>query len=139
ASPAAIPLWDEQLISDVRGYPAGVAFDRSRLIFYGFPLVPRGVLWSEIGTIDAFNLGALATDAIFETLPLNCVVRHVTGGADQFVWTDSGVCYIPISGGTPLVPGSVEFRAVESEAVGAAVPVQTIDGIVFINEGGNRV
>lgn len=139
ATAAAFPIWDEQLVSDVRGYPEGVNFDRDRVMFYDFPLLGRAVVWSELGVIDAFNVGTLPTDGMFETLPVNCEVKYVDGGADQFVYTDVGVFYIPISSSSPLVPGSVEFRSIPSDGAAAVRPARTMDGAVFINQARNRV
>ncbi|MBK8009600.1 MAG: hypothetical protein IPK23_15120 [Rhizobiales bacterium] len=51
---AATAFWDEAMMSDVRGWPASVSQDRSRVIFCDFPLVGQAVAESAIGLLQRF-------------------------------------------------------------------------------------
>lgn len=138
-SPDPTFVWDEAFMTDYRGWPGSVSYDVQRLIFCRFPQIGRVILWSSIGDITDFKTGANADDSIFETVPENCIVQNVIGGADEFVMTDVGCYYIPISGGSPLRPGSVEFRLISSDAASTAWPAFTTEGLVFINYAKTRV
>lgn len=138
-SPLNCDVWTEQAVSDYRGWPWSVATDRSRLIFSRLPGVPNGILWSAIGDPYDHDVTGAADGAIFETLQGNATVLDVAGGADQFVFGDTGVYFIPISAADPLRPGSVDFRPVSSDGVAFVRPAATSDGFAFINSEGTRV
>lgn len=138
-TPQASTQWDEQAVSDVRGWPQGCLNDRNRLLFYDLPQIPEGIAWSAIGDYQDFLVGADAAAPIFETVPGRARVLYVTGGADEFVFTNRGVYYIPISESNPLKPGSVTFRRITSEGCGPIAPVAMNEGILFVNPGGTRV
>jgi len=131
--------WDEQAIGDLRGWPRSCLNDRNRLTFCDLPSVPEAILWSAVSSYDDFYVGTDASAAIFELAPGRRRVIYVTGGPDQFVFTSGGVYYIPISESNPLKPGSVAFRRISPDGVGAIQPVATTDGICFMNTGLTRV
>jgi hypothetical protein len=130
-SAAATPVWDEAVMSDFRGWPSGLEWDRSRLIMCNFPQLPRAIVWSAIGAPRDMLVGAAADDAFFEFASGNGRVLHVVGGADQYVLTDIGVMYIPISEASPLIPGSVAFRPIAAIGSGIVQPVSMHEGIVY--------
>jgi hypothetical protein len=136
---AAIKVWDEAAMSDVRGWPRSVSQDRNRIIFCDLPLLANAVAWSAIGLYNDFLPAAGETDAIFEYAPNNVRVLHVSGGPDEIVFTAAGVFYIPISETNPLIPGSVVFRKIGSLAAGTVKPVEMDQGIVFGAAGGNGI
>lgn len=136
---AATTQWEEALMSDFRGWPGIVRSDAQRLIFANFPQYSPGVCWSSVGTLNDFKVGAEADDAIFEYVPENCQVLDVLGGADEFVFTDTGVYYIPISASNPLRPGSIEFRKISKDAAAPVRPQDTTQGLVYVNAGRTRV
>lgn len=136
---AASPVWDEAVFSDVRGWPGSCSEDRNRVIFCDHPLLGAAVAWSAVGSYNDFLPGAAATDAIFEFVPGNVRVRHVAGGPDQFVLSDKGVFYVPISESNPLAPGSVIFQKIGSLAAGSVAPVEMDQGVVFGGSGGNSI
>lgn len=135
----AITVWDEEVMNDFRGWPRSVAVDQNRLIFSDFPGLPEGIAWSGFG--DPFNLdvGAEPTDPIFELVPKKARVYHVMDGADEFVFTDLGIYYVPISESNPLRPGSVGFRRVPGAPSSQVRPVSTAQGLVYANKARNRV
>lgn len=138
---AALPttVWDEQAISAARGWPQSCATDASRLIFCDLPSLPEGIIWSAISDSHDLLPTASATDAIFETIAGRPRVYHVVGGADEFVFTDRGVKYIPISESNPLRPGSVAFREITSEAASQVRPVSTAEGVIYTDQRRGRV
>lgn len=138
-SPVATVQWDESLMSDYRGWPQSCVYDRTRLEFCDFPQIPEGVAWSSIGLFDDFYVDSSSDSAIFELVPGKARVYHVTGGADQFVFTDRGVFYVPISAANPLKPGSIEFRQITSEGASSVKPVSMTEAIIFVVAGGKRV
>jgi hypothetical protein len=136
---AATTLWDEELMSDLRGWPGAVSKDQRRIVFCKFPQAGPAIVWSSTGTLNDFKVGAQKEDAIFEFVPENCTVLDVIGGADEFVFTTRGTYYIPISTANPLIAGSVEFRSISDDACSDIKPRQTTDGLVFVNASKTRV
>jgi hypothetical protein len=132
--------WEEALMSDYRGWPGHVASDQQRLCFSNFKQYGAGIVWSAIGTLNDFLVGADAEDAIFEYIPENCQVLSMAGySGDEFVLTDTGVFYIPISSTSPLKPGSVSFRKISSDGSSTIRAQSTTDGLAFVNSGRTRV
>lgn len=131
--------WDEQAASNYRGWPRGCLYDRSRLAMFDMPQVPEGIIWSSISAYADFYVGADASNAIFELVPGRKHVLYMLGGPDQFVFTDGGVYYIPISESNPLKPGSVSFVRITSDGAGVVQPVETADGLLFCNAGLSRI
>lgn len=138
-APPASPNWDEEAMNTLRGWPSSVFADQERLGFCDFPNIPGGIAWSAIGVPNDMHVGAVADDGLFEIVPRSARVYHVVGGDDEFVFTNIGVFYIPITEANPLRPGSVAFREVTSDAAAAVKPISTPDGVVFVTEGLKRV
>jgi hypothetical protein len=139
-SPGATTQWTEIFMSDYRGWPQSVSVDDNRIIFCDFPQFKAAIIWSAID--DPLNYLIDADDAesaIFEYLQADCRVLHVVGGYDEFAITDSGVFYIPVSGSTPLQPGSVEFNLLYSGRISAVKPVQVTEGALFVDESGTGI
>lgn len=133
-SPGATVQWDEQFISDFRGWPRSVSKDRQRLIFTNFVQLKNAVCWSGVGDNRDFMVGAQPDDSMFETIDAECQVFHIVGGYDEFAITDKGVFYIPVSVGTPLQPGSVEFRPIFSSEIANIRPIQVTEGVIFVDK-----
>lgn len=136
---AATELWDEQFMSDLRGWPGAVSTDLTRLILTDFAQLENAIIWSAIAAPDDLEITGEATAAIFELVPQVCRVLYVAGGADEFVLTDQAIFYIPISGDNPLVPGSVEFRRIGSAGAGNVHPVAAADGLIFAGRSAKRL
>jgi len=139
STPRATTVWDEQVFGDAYGWPQSCNQDVSRLIFCDIPSLPEAICWSAIGIFNDFDVTALPSGAIVELMTGEPRVYHVMGGSDQFVFTSRGVFRIPISESNPLVPGSVTFRRITSDAASTVRPVETAEGLAFINAGGSRV
>jgi hypothetical protein len=146
--------WAEEFMSYINGWPQGCAYDNGRIIFYDFPQMPEAVLWGSLYGPNFFwvdataassdpTAGADASSAILEFLApsgrARPRVRHVVGWGDEFVFTDSGIFYVPVSAANPLKPGSVEFREITSDGCSDIKPVQTSDCILYMGIGSNSV
>lgn len=132
--PGAAVQWDEQFISNYRGWPRSVSKDRQRLIFTNFKQWKSAIAWSATGDNRDFLIGGEPDDAMLEYITVECQVFHVVGGYDEFVVTDRGVFYVPISVGTPLQPGSVEFRPIFSSEIANIRPIEVTEGLIFVDK-----
>lgn len=111
--PAAIKLWDQQMFSDVEGYPAVVELHRNRLLFAGHPLIGSAVIGSTPTNLYDFDVGdANDGDGFIETIgdaaAANIVRLH---SAEQLiVLTDGGAYYVPETAQNPFVPSGLSFN-----------------------------
>lgn len=135
----ATTQWAEALMSSFRGWPGCVSKDVQRIIFCKLAQAGAAIVWSSTGTLNDFRVGAEKEDAIFEFVPENCLVLDVVGGADEFVFTDKGNYYVPVSVSNPLVPGSIDFRLISDDPASDIRPRSTTEGLVFINSARTRV
>lgn len=133
-SPGAAVQWDEQFISGYRGWPRSVSKDRERLIMTNFTQKKNAIFWLASGSNRDGSIGAEADNAMLEFITAECQVFHVVGGYDEFAVTDKGVFYIPISVGSPLQPGSVEFRPVFTSELSEIRPVEVTEGLIFVDK-----
>ena len=133
-SPGAAVQWDEQFISNYRGWPRSVSKDRERLIFTNFTQKKNAIFWLSTGNNRDGNVGAEADNAMLEFITAECQVYHVVGGYDEFAVTDQGVLYIPVSVGSPLAPGSVEFRPIFTSEISSIRPIQVTEGLIFVDK-----
>lgn len=138
-SPQPSILWDEEVASNLRGWPGSCFYDQSRLGFCDHPAVPGGVAWSGIGVYDNFYVAANPNDPMFEIAPLRARVYHVVNKSDELVFTDRGIFYIPISETNPLKPGSVAFKKIRADAATQVKPAEMSEGVAYLNVSMKRV
>ena len=142
--------WLEEFMGATAGWPQACFYDKGRLGFCDFPQKPEAILWSAVNQPDIFWIdsiaaanssaaGADASSAILEFIPGKPRVRHVVGWGDEFIFTDNGIFQVPISGQNPLKPGSVEFRVISRDGSSGIRPIPTLDCIVYVNSGLNRI
>lgn len=131
---ASTTQWDEQFMSNARGWPQSVSKDGQRVIFSNFPQKKQAIIWTTVADPFDIQVNADATGAIFELIDADCQVFHVVGGYDEFAITDIGIFYIPISSDSPLIPGSVEFRRLYAGEVANVKPVEVTEGVLFVDE-----
>lgn len=134
SGPSPTVQWDEQFMSPHRGWPRSVSKDRQRLILANWPQKKNAVFWSAVGNPHDGYIGAGSSDAMLEFVGAECQVFHVVGGYDEFAVTDRGVFYIPVSVGTPLQPGSVEFRPIFSSEIANIRPIEVTEGLLFVDK-----
>lgn len=134
STPSAAVQWDEQFMSNYRGWPRSVSKDRQRLIFTNFKQWKSAIAWSAAGDNRDFLIGGNPDNAMLEYITAECQVFHVVGGYDEFAVTDRGVFYIPVSVGTPLQPGSVEFRPIFASEIANIRPIEVTEGLIFVDK-----
>jgi hypothetical protein len=138
-SPGATVQWDEQFASDFRGWPRSVSKDRQRLIMSNWPQFKSAIFWTATGDNRDGLIGGDADDAMLEYITTECQVFHVVGGYDEFAVTDKGIFYIPISVGSPLQPGSVEFRPIFASEIANIRPIEVTEGLIFVDKSLNGI
>jgi hypothetical protein len=144
--------WQEEFMSNFRGWPSACFFDRDRLGFCNFPQMPEAILWGAVDLLDVFWIdsgaasqttaaGVAPSAAILEFISGKPHVQNVVGWTgDEFVFTDHGVFSIPINtGGNPLQPGSVQFSQISDDSACSIRPAVTRDVLVFVNAGFTKV
>lgn len=135
-SPAASTIWDEQMVSSVRGYPRTGALHRNRLILAGFPEAANAVAASAIGFPKDFDLGSAADqDAFIEALgdDPNAAIRHIIAAEQMVLLTDRGCYYVPESEQSPLSPTRVQFLRISPDGASRVRPILTPEGVVFVD------
>jgi hypothetical protein len=139
--PQAVTFWDEEVMNAFRGYPASCFSDQFRVGFTDFPSVPGGIAWSAINSPNDLFVGVLPQAGMFELAPgksrIYDVMRGPTGS--EFVLTDHGVFYIPISPSNPLKPGSVEFQELSGDGAAHVQPRKAQEAIIYVNAGGSSL
>lgn len=144
--------WQEEVMSPYTGWPMACFFDKERLGFCDFPLLPEAVLWSSTGIYDNFWVdasatmsnpaaGALPNSAILEFISNKPHVRNVAGwNGDEFVFTDSGIYSIPlVSTAGGLQGGTVSFNFISDASCSALKPAVTRDALLFTSASNDRV
>lgn len=108
----AVTDWDEQMFSDIYGYPACVELHRNRLLFGGHASLPNFLIGSALNNLYNFNIGDGSDgDAILESIGDDAAARIVQlHSAEQLlVATDKGMYYVPESAAAPFRPTSIAF------------------------------
>jgi hypothetical protein len=136
-NPHGTTIWDEQLISPVRGYPRSAALAQGRLIFVDFPLLPDVVALSSSRDTTDFGVGLDDDDAIVRRAGADGNrFLHVISSVDVILLSTHGAYYLKTRDGTPLTPAS--FHAVRFDARGSSEirPVLVEDSVVFVEASG---
>lgn len=141
AGPAATTIWDEELISSVRGFPGTVAVHRNRLYFGRIPQAPSLLCASVSGQLTDFSTGAEASDAIIEKLgdDPNAEIRHIVSAEQLVLLTDRGAYYVPESGENPITPTSITFLKIGPEGASNVDPVVSSEGVLFVDDSSSRL
>jgi hypothetical protein len=135
-TPDPITIWDEPVMSGLRGWPASVTSDLARVAFCQIPSYPDGIAWSTINVYNDFGVTGAPDAALFERIRGQPRIVDIAPGPDIFVLTESGVFYIPVSADSPLVSGSVEFRPIDEVGVSATVRASTTgSSVLFVDSG----
>jgi len=141
-TPAATVEWDEQLISDVRGYPSVCAFHRNRLLFGGFPQAQNVMAASSVEDIADFDVGTgLDSDAIVETVTRDTSLglKHFGSTEQLLILSEAGPYYVPEQVAAPLSPTNYEILKIGPESAAAPAPVLVSEGLAFVEAKSGRV
>lgn len=139
-SPAACPIWDEPLISPVRGYPRSGAAAAGRLFLCDFHSAPDTIAASSVRDITDFKVGDEDDDAIARAIGDNRPrLLHVINAGDVLILSSRGCYLISLRDGNALTPAS--FNPIKFDTRGSAVarPAVVDDGVVFIEASGTAI
>jgi len=138
--PLASPIWDEQLMSPVRGYPRAGTSAAGRLALTDFPLVPDLICLSSSRSIDDFEVGADDDDAITRQAGDNAPrFMHIVNAGDLLLFSDRGLYYISIRDGSILTPSNFNVVLFDKRASSPVRPIAVEDNVVFIEASGQSI
>lgn len=138
--PLASPIWDEQLMSPVRGYPRAGTSAAGRLALTDFPLVPDLICLSSSRSIDDFEVGADDDDAITRQAGDNAPrFMHIVNAGDLLLFSDRGLYYISVRDGSILTPSNFNVVLFDKRASSAVRPIAVEDNVVFIEASGQSI
>lgn len=139
-APLASPVWDEPLISAVRGYPRAGASAAGRLALTDFPLVPDLICMSSNRGIKDFEVGADDDDAITRQAGENAPrFLHIVNAGDLILFSDRGLYYISLRDGGILTPANFNVVLFDKRASSPVRPVSVDDGVVFVEASGQSI
>jgi hypothetical protein len=144
--------WTQGFMNSETGWPAACFFAHQRLGFCDFPQRPDAILWSATGIYDVFwvdsaaaltnpTAGTNADSAMLQFLSGQPHVRNVVEwNGDEFIFTDRGIYYVPLStGGQPLTPGTIRFASISDATASSIKPTVTRDALIFTSASNDRV
>jgi len=140
-TPFFTSIYDEQLISAVRGYPGSLAVHKNRLILSAFAEATDVVCGSANGNFYDFAVGAEDENAFNEELGAdpNSEIRHVASKDQLVIMTDRGCHFVPESPQSPLTPANIAFYEITPDGCSLVEPFSTPEGIVFIDNDAGRL
>lgn len=139
-SPLASPIWDEPLISPVRGYPRAGASAAGRLVFVDFESVPDLVCISSVRDKTDFYVGAADDDAIVRQCGDNAPqFRHAINAGDLLLFSDRGIYLVNIRDGSLLTPSTFNAILMDRRGANQVRPVAVDDAVVFVESSGESI
>ena len=133
--------WEEQSYSNLRGYPAAVAFHENRLWFGGTLSQPDGIWASKSGAYFNFDVGdAEDDDALDITASIGQIntVRHIVSNRDLQIFTSTSELYIPAFTDKPITPTNAQIRRQTPFGASYARP-QSLDGATLYTQKNGSV
>ena len=133
--------WEEQSYSNLRGYPAAVAFHENRLWFGGTLSQPDGIWASKSGAYFNFDVGgAEDDDALDITASIGQIntVRHIVSNRDLQIFTSTSELYIPAFTDKPITPTNAQIRRQTPFGASHARP-QSLDGATLYTQKNGSV
>jgi hypothetical protein len=141
-SPAAYAGWQEQMFSDVRGYPQAVALHESRLCFAGHRSLGNAIMTSATGRLFDFELSDQGdADPIFELLGNNdnTYIQHLVSAEDLIVLSRQAAYYMTPVTGQIFGPQNVSINLIDNVGASAAHP-GILDGqVMYSDDTGRRI
>lgn len=139
-SPVASPIWDEPLMSAVRGYPGAGSSASGRLALTDFPGVPDLVALSSVRDITDFETGADDDDAIVRQVGDNAPrFLHAVNAGDLLLFSDRGIYYVPVRDTNVLSPRTFNAILIDKRAANSVRPVNVDDAVVFVEGSGETI
>lgn len=135
--------WEEELISDHRGYPQAVTFHDNRLYFGGVRDAPAAVIGSQVGAYFNFDVGTgLADEAINVFVSGDRVneIRHLVSSRNLQVLTDGGEYFVPTSTDTSAVtPANITFLRQTPYGCSRAKPIIFDGATLYAQKNGKAI
>jgi len=135
--------WEEELISDHRGYPQAVTFHDNRLWFAGVKSKPSAVVASKIGEYYNFDIGTgLADESINVAIASDRVneVRHLFSSRNLQIFTDGGEYFVPTPSDTQAItPSNITFLRQTPYGCNRAAPVPFDGATLFSQKNGKTI
>lgn len=139
-SPGASLVWDEPLISPVRGYPRSGAGAAGRLVLCDFPAAPDAIALSSLRSISDFIVGDEDDDGIARAIGDGRPrLLHVVNSGDLLILADRGCYMVDLQNGTPLSPGTFNPITIDARGATTARPAKVDDGVIFIEASGSAI
>ena len=139
-APLASQIWDEQLISPLRGFPRAAASAAGRLVFSDFPLVPDLIGLSSARGIRDFKVGSNDDDAIVRQIGDNAPrFLHVVNAGDLLLFSDRGLYYIGLRDNGAITPANFNPVLFDKRSASPIRPVAVEDGVIFVEASGESI
>lgn len=139
-SPLASPIWDEALMSPVRGYPRAGSSAAGRLALTDFPAVPDLVVLSSVRDITDFEAGSDDDDGIVRQVGDNAPrFLHAVNAGDLLLFSDRGVYYVALRDNGILSPRSFNAILIDKRPANHVKPVVVDDNVVFVEGSGKTI
>ena len=135
--------WDEQVLSDVNGYPKAVSFHEQRLFLGGVTNIPDLLAGSKVAQFFNFDVGdaedadsiqiQIASDEINE-------IRHILSGQRLEILTNTAEWYLKPAVGKPITP--VDISIVKQGNLGSqtsAITRKFDGGTLFVQTNGKVI
>lgn len=139
-SPAASSIWDEPIMSSVRGFPRSASAVAGRFVLLDFPLIPDAVGVSSARTIFDWKIGLEDDDAVVRQVGDNAPRwLHAVNAGDLLLFSDRGCYYLPTRDNGILTPSNFNLVRFDQRASSAIKPVAVDDGVVFVEASGENI
>jgi hypothetical protein len=139
-APLFSPIWDEPLISAVRGYPRSGTSAAGRLALVDFAQIPDLVCLGSARSVRDFLVGAEDDDAIVRQCGDNAPqFRHAINAGDLLLFADRGIYLINIRDGSLLTPSTFNAILMDKRGANEVRPVAVDDAVVFVEASGESL
>lgn len=139
-APLASPIWDEPLMSSVRGWPRASGSAAGRMVLLDFPAVPDLIAVSSSRTIEDFDVGADDDDAIVRQVGDNAPRwLHAKSVGDLILFSDNGLYNVPTRENGVITPNNFNPVFIDESGCSTIEPVTVEDGIIFVDGSGENV
>ena len=138
----ATATWDEQTMSDHRGYPQAITFHGNRLWLGGLYSRPAAVLASTISEYTNFALAdAEADKAIDLDISGDQVneVRHMLSAKDLQIFTDGGEYYAPTAADNTITPSNITIQKQTPYGISRTAPKMFDQAAGFVQKNGKTI
>lgn len=135
--------WDEQVFSDINGYPKAVAFHEQRLFFGGVANLPDGIQSSKTGTFFNFDVGkAEDADSVQIQIASDEIndIRHLRSGKVLEILTNTSEFYLRPQVSKPITPADIQIIRQSSNGSQQKAMPRFFDGATtYVQNNGKTV